>query len=270
MKIQLSHSSGNLILGCQQKYVYYKVDKFDKDSDYEESNALTIGKLFHECLEQTTHELKGFTPSDLRKVFENYDLDFDEHGPLLYAMLATYKDLHEKSGLEVFSMESQISDKDTLGYVDIEMRDSLKGLWVVDVKTAANISYTLYQKLETDRQLNLYLAKKMTDEHVGTKYRVISKPKLKRKEKESFAAYFKRLYKSCKGREYTIHRENMIPEATYETHKDLHRIARSLHKGKKPIRNYNFCEAFFKPCEYWSRCHSRNFTDKSTVTSIEV
>tara|TARA_R110000751_G_scaffold82106_2_gene165323 strand:+ start:181 stop:999 length:819 start_codon:yes stop_codon:yes gene_type:complete len=271
--IQLSYSSSNLVLNCQQKYVHYKVDKVDKDSDFVDSNALKIGSAFHKCLEDTKHVLKGFTPANLKLVVEDHELDFEEHGPLLFAMLAKYKDLHEASGLVCDRVETKLDDKNLLGYVDVHMIDEKSGeLWITDVKTAANISGSLKKRLSQDRQLNLYVSRSLDCGPIaGSKMRVVSKPKLKRKADEKFGAYFKRLYKSCKAHEYTVRREDMEPEKAYEDHVDLAKIARSLHKGKKPTRNYSFCESFFRPCEYWSKCHGgREFSDETKIELLEV
>jgi hypothetical protein len=148
------------------------------------------------------------------------------------------------------------------------MKDSDGKLWIVDIKTAASLNKFLEQRLPRDRQLNLYAAKAKLENLAGCKYRVITKPKLKRKEDESFKAYADRISKSCKAVEYSIPIEAMDPEYSANEFKQLVRIQKGLQKGKEPLRNYGYCESYFRPCEYWSKCHNSKFSDVSKVDVV--
>ena len=92
----------------------------------------------------------------------------------------------------------------------------------------------------------------------GCRYRVVTKPKLKFKATESHSDYVLRIASSAKYHDYVVPIEVMRPSEIFEEHKALHKLALSLHKKKvKPRKNYNYCDSYFRNCEYWSQCHGK-------------
>ena len=266
----LSYSSSNELLSCQQKYVYRKVQKVDRDVDAPmDTLAMDIGSTLHKCLEDCNHDLTGFEVETLFKVMKAYQVP-SEQGPMLWAMLRKYKELHLSSDVTCVSVEEEKKDEDYIGYVDAIMKDRDGGLWITDLKTAAKISPFLTSRLPRDRQLNIYLHKLGKEKFKGCKYRVVTKSTLKRRKDESFDYYSDRVYERIKAVEYTIPIELMTPDEEGERFKDLRNIQVDLWKGKKPIRNFQNCDSYFRPCEYWSKCHGQIYSDEPKITEISI
>lgn len=263
----LSYSSMNEILGCEQKYALRKVLQVEPDEDYsQETDALDVGTVFHSCLEHCQHDLNGFQYPTLVKLIREFDnLDVSVHGPLLWAMLRRYKLLHEDSGLKPVDIELELlSPKEYRGFVDAVMEDD-KGLWITDLKTASFISRFLNSRLISDRQLNLYAyyyekLVKHSKPLLGCRYRVVTKSKLKQKKTESFKEFSNRIFAGINAYEYIIPIEKMNPEVAANTLKKVRTRQKQLHKNSVPIKNFNHCESYFRPCEFWSRCHGKTFT----------
>lgn len=270
----LSYSSSNEILGCEQKYVFRKVQKVSKDEDAPlDTLAMDIGSTIHKCLEDCKHDLNGFDCETLLKEMKNYNVP-EEHGPMLWAMLRKYKVLHERSGLKCPNTEIKLEDEHYLGFIDLVLTDDDGGWWITDLKTAASISKFLPSRLPMDRQLNIYAHKyveKHDEKFKGCRYRVITKAKLKRRQDESFKEFADRNFESITAVEYIIPKDIMLPEEAGEQFNSIRRLQRRLVTGaKKPIRNYNYCDSYFRPCDYWSRCHGENYSAKPRVIEVKV
>lgn len=269
----LSYSSMNEILGCEQKYAFRKVLKVEQDDDYaQETDAMDIGSVMHKCLEDCYHDLTGFKITTLKREIEAYPqtLDFEQHGPLLWAMLRRYKVMHEALGLKAIAVETELtSSGEFKGFVDLVL-DEKDGIWVTDLKTAATISKFLLARLKDDRQLNLYVHyyKKLVKPKkkiLGAKYRVVTKSRLKRKKSETFAAFSNRIYDGIRAYEYTVPADILDTVTAVDAFKAVSKRQKQLHKNAVATRNYGFCESFHRPCEFWSRCHGQNFTAESKV-----
>ena len=85
--VKLSYSSMKLIQSCEQRYAHYKIQNTPKDSDYQESDALGLGKAFHEVLENTNH--KAYDQILINKAMINNKVDLEE-SLLLEIMLKKY------------------------------------------------------------------------------------------------------------------------------------------------------------------------------------
>lgn len=276
---KLSHSSANLLLGCERKYWHHKVKSTPRDIDWKNDTLpLDMGSCFHYCLEHSKHDLNGFNAQKLQSAIDEYEfLDFETHGPLLWAMLKKYKVLHETLNCGVSEIEMKISDDNFVGYMDILLKDK-RGYWISDIKTAAQVSGFLRARLPKDRQLNLYVSKVLdiyghedwTKQLRGCKYRVITKSKTKRKKDEGFKDYADRLFKSIRAVEYEIPLELMDYKAAGEDFENLIKRRNEIWAGAPTSQNYNFCESYFKPCEFWSQCHGRLFSLESKVKEFEA
>jgi len=278
-KDYLSYSSSTTLSACEQKYVYDKIERVKPDSDYEVSSiAFDIGKIFHKILEENRHELGGVKSEEVKKFFSRIyhedlgqDVDFSEHGPLIFAMLRRYKELHEKSGLSAVACEIELSDEKFLGYIDVILKDSTGNWFICDVKTSSRFDSSIVARLHKDRQLNLYAyhSSDIADnyglevsKYRGCLYRVTTKSKANRKGEESFGDFSKRLYKSVNSYQIVVPAEKMDPVETREEFDRLFEVRRRLiSKEIIPNKNFSSCFNYFRPCQFWSRCHNGLYSE---------
>lgn len=284
----LSYSSMSEIFTCEQKYAWRKVMQVSEDTDFEQArDALDVGTIFHKALENTSHSLKGFRYSDLMEIFEqgyedkegeiqSYSLDPEWHGPMIYAMLRRYKNMHEGAGLQVASVECELNYKeDFTGSTDLVLEED-NGYWIADMKTSADPDrYIIAEKLKNDWQLNLYVhfyqkVMKPKKPILGARYRVVQKlaKATKRRSNESVKQFCDRAYGRIKAVEYIIPIEQMNPEAAYETFKKARAKQKALHKNSVPVRNLKNCMDFNRPCPYWSRCHGCEYSESVVEKEI--
>lgn len=273
--LTLSYSSSNLILGCEQKYTYYKVDKVDKDIDAEDSTtAFDIGKAFHQILEDSNHRKPKSITEELAKCTEEYNLD-EQSVALVHAMVLRYLRGTKGNGFEVVKCELKIQNEHLLGFIDLISKREDGGWVIADLKTAKTFYPTTRNALAMNVQLNLYsyfvpeIAEALNlevDKFLGTSYRVTTKPGLKRRKTESYEEYVLRLTEAAKFYDCFIPKEELRPEQFYMQHVRLYETAIELHRGeRKPIKNFNHCSSYFRPCEYWSRCHGKCFTEIEVI-----
>ena len=283
---RLSYSSAKLLQSCSMKYNFYKVANTPKDPDASQNeDAFNIGKAFHQVLENTNHVYNDATlEKELVASCKMYDVE--EHQAMINAMLLKYHKLHIRSGLRAIVNEIQLDNDIFLGYVDSIMRDDVTGKWwVVDLKTAASIYDKTYITLERDVQLSLYAsfaeeiakdAREMGEDldmenFGGVRYRVTSKPKIKRKKNESYGEYVLRIANaaSCRSLDIVIPKERLRPKETYEEHKKLHQLSLDIRSGKvKPVCNYANCFSYFRPCDWFSKCHGGTATEVNNRLEI--
>jgi len=266
---RLSYSSATLLKNCSQKYYYYKVAGVAKDPDAEENyDAFNIGKAFHWVL-----ETNGHTESRLEELLEEACNTFEVQGSksMIHAMLLRYLQVHQESGLEVVHCEFELSTDIFIGFIDVILKDSEGNWWIADLKTASRFSEITAAKLHNDVQLNLYASfSKEIGEYFGldpkkfkgARYRVTTKSVLKQKVDESYYAHVKRTAKNVKSYDIIVPLDKMNPKKTFEEHKELHKDTLKMREGKlKPVKNLSWCDSYFKPCEYWSKCHGCTFTE---------
>jgi hypothetical protein len=276
----LSYSSSTLLLNCEMKYYLKKVAKVEPDSDAPiDTLAMDVGSVLHRCLELCRHDLPGFKVKTLLDVCEEYGIPDDGHQrPMLWGMLRKYKDLHEKVGLRARAVEMELVDPDFVGYVDVILENPESGeWWITDLKTAASVSKFLRSRLHKDRQLNIYAEKiaRMADYDLkgfrGCRYRVVTKTKIKAREGESFSKTSDRMYKSVRAYDFAIPLEALDPKTEGKHFDSLRKRQVSLWKGtRKPVRNLTYCEAYYRPCEYWSQCHGSEFSAEPKVVEVSV
>jgi hypothetical protein len=271
----LSHSSGNEILGCEQKYVYRKVQKVQRDNDApRDTLALDLGKALHACLEDCHHDLTGFPKSQLRTKMADEGVPESQFS-LLWAMLGRYRDLHQESELDCVVVEAPIRSANFIGYIDAVMEKDNKW-WIVDVKTASMLNKFLPQILPRDKQLNLYYGFFEPETYGldwenfgGCRYRVVTKSKLKRKKDDNDTLYSERMYKNIQAVEYVIPKEAMRPDLAVEEFDKLRLRQKQLWElPQRAKKNYNNCVSYFRPCEYWSKCHGTEYSSEPKVEEI--
>ena len=275
---QLSYSSATLLKNCSQKYYYHKVaEDISKDPDAEENyDAFNVGKAFHWVMEENMH-----TDEDLVELLEKAcnTFEVEDHQALIHAMLLRYLQVHTKSGLTAVFCELQLNTPEFLGFIDIVLEDKATGeWWIGDLKTASRFSEVKVTSLRNDVQLNLYasfapwIAAELdldVAKFRGARYRVTTKATLKRKVRESYYEYVRRLAKSVKSYDVVIPIEEMCPQDTFGEHLRLHAITMKMREGTvKPQKNLSYCDSFFKPCEYWSQCHGKTYSEMNG--SLEI
>jgi len=283
----LSNSGMNRYAACPMKaYLYSTKAEIDSDSD-PDTLPLQIGKTFHDVLEKTLHDRSKFKMSILSKAAEENGPDLELRDiDLIYVYLMGYYELHEKSGLRVVKVELKIETEDFLGYLDVILVDP-QGFWyIADMKVLATVSPQLVAALHRDQQLNLYASKIGQILHAlpelkfghfaGVMYRVVQKSKANRKETETLEEFDNRLRVKMGSRKVKFYQLLVKPEGLdvkyfKSLHKHYYKRASEmmLTKPENPLRNYKSCYDYFRPCEYWSRCHSKNFTEcQANFTTI--
>jgi len=278
----LSPSSLSLYQGCARKYFLKKIAKVDIDPDAEESTEpFDVGKAFHQCLEDTKHELAGFSYADCKKVVvDKYKLDESTHLPMIFAMLGKYKSVHEKSGLKAIACEICIDTPEFYGFVDVVLQDQDGGWWLGDNKTASSYSPSIIPGLPRHQQLNLYaahapyIAAKLCLDlaaYKGCRYLITTKSKIARKKGEETKSYIARLSESVKSLDIVLPAAAMAPEVAYSVHAEVvAKIKKSKGKEADYAPNFGNCFSYFRNCEMFSRCHGRTATEIGKDKSLAV
>lgn len=265
----LSYSSAALLKNCSQKYYWYKVKQVARDADSDQdTTALDVGSAFHYVLEHSGHTDKDIG-KHLTVACKEYNCE--DQKALINAMVLKYLKAHKKSGLSVVQCEFEISDEVFLGYVDVVLSDEQGFWWIADLKTASRFSDITAAALHNNVQLNLYahysaeIAKHLKldpDKFQGTRYRVTTKSKLKRKVTESHVDLVRRIYHAIESYDVAVPVALMNPQETFDNHMRLYHQALKLKSGEiKPSKNLSYCDSFFKPCEYFSQCHGYTFSE---------
>lgn len=276
----LSPSSYNLYSSCQRKYYLRKIAKVPIDPDAsDDTEALRLGKAFHKCLEITWHELTGFTFARMAEVIAEYNLDPDVHYPLVFAMLASYKKMHEKSKLAVAAVEVQVSTPSFFGFVDVVLQDVDGGFWLGDMKTASTFQQSLMPSILYHPQINLYAAyagyladmlKLDPAKYRGCRYRLTTKSKLLQKSGEPVEKYLARLRLAVKSYDFIMPAARMNPGKFLELHRAAFKKTHAADATEADFApNYSACNAFFRGCEVWSHCHNSHFTAAQNLEVIE-
>jgi len=273
----LSYSSASLLLNCEERYVHHKIKETPHDSDIKEDNdSLIFGTAFHTILEQTKH-----TSENIKEVFESVAAGYGFDSAtrcLLEACIFSYLTKHKNNPYKVLACELEIKTEEFIGYVDAVAVNDVGEWIIVDLKTASRIFGQLDKKLPDDFQLNIYtyyrqqladLLSLDVNKFMGCSYRVTVKGKigLRSSPSESLLnvspGYSEKLLKSCESHDYFIPFEDLSPEKFGQMHRVLHQKSLLLRNGKlDPTKNYGNCEAYFRPCPFWSNCHKFKYSDE--------
>lgn len=255
---------------CEQKYHHYKVTKTPNDSDYQESDALGLGKAFHSVLERTLHQ--DYNDTLIIEAMTENNVDPSEKD-LLTVMLKKYVEFRKASGIKVIKCELPLGTSMYTGFIDYIAIQGNK--WYIgDLKTTGRHDENILSQLPLDAQLNLY-ANFADDLYIavpslvgkvfsGCLYSQIIKSK---------AQTYSGLEKGVKVVETFVPIEAMNPELIWSLFNEVHDRAKELHAGEAPRKNFSSCFNFFSPCPYFSQCHGNTFTNNKTkvkVTTIET
>jgi hypothetical protein len=267
---RLSHSSANTLRSCEQKYVHYKVLGANPDPDYTESDALSVGKAFHYIQEQSRHEKTRLADYiEYCKTSEDIKLPEDKAG-LVAGMCKAYWAFHAQSGTKIVDVEYKISTDHVVGYIDAITLDDQGKWYIEDLKCYKGFYPSSVVGLSRDQQLNLYAYhaadiaktyKLRLRDFGGAGLRIVTKSSAKQKGTEGLRHYSDRLAKLIKIYRVIVPAEDLDPEAAMAEHENLQLIANNLHaQAYEPSRNYGSCLNYFSPCQYWSKCYGKTYT----------
>lgn len=278
--MRISYSSSNTFQGCNRKFFHEKVRKTPADPDYEDNTtALRLGKAFHQVLELALHKKERLKKEFFQSAFDDNDILSDTERGYIRAMVHKYLQLHVASQLEVRVVEVEVGNDDYIGFVDAIMYDSNGNWWIVDLKTAARLNGSLLSRLSRDPQLNVYahfrgqIARMLSldaDKFAGVRYRVTTKPTIKMSAKESFTDFTKRCFDRVESYDIGIPARELNPDGVYAHFMQLlDRMNEVAEMDEEKIpQNFTYCETYFKPCPFWSRCYGRTFTDAAAQYKI--
>lgn len=281
MSLRISYSGSNTLLGCERRFYYEKVKKVDYDPDYvDNSHALRMGKAFHQILEECSHGEIRCTNKIIEKALYDNEIDSQTDKYSLIAMVKKYIPLHRKSGLRCVAIETEVGNgEDYIGYIDAIMVDREGGWWIVDLKTAGQLSPSLLSRLCNDPQLNLYsnFIDQLSGTHglevekfLGVRYRVTTKAKIKLGSKETPEQFVSRVMDRIESFDIGIPASDLDPKGAYSRLMSLLERARGLETKEESeiTQNFSNCESYFKPCPYWSNCYGATFTAAKDKYSI--
>jgi hypothetical protein len=254
---------------CEQKYAHYKVNNTPKDADHEESDALGLGKAFHQVLEKTLH--KDYNDILILEAMVEHNVDPSDKD-LLTIMLKKYVEFRKASGIRVVHCELALATPEYNGFIDaIAVQGD--SWFILDLKTAARHDENILSRLPLDPQLNLYahFAEELyiaVPEIAGKRFAGC----LYSQTTKSKAGTIKGLEAGVKVFEMFIPVESMQPEVIWSLFNEMHNRALEIHAGEAPKKNFSACFNYFKPCEYFSQCYGKTFTDnkyKVTLNTID-
>lgn len=258
MSVKLSYSSMTTLQSCEQKYHHYKVVASPVDADYVESDALGLGKAFHGVLEKSKHTTA--TQESILECMDEFKVDISDKD-LLTVMLNKYLDFRKLSGVKVVKCELPLGTSIYNGFIDYI---AIKGdEWFIgDLKTAARHDENILSRLPLDPQLNLYayFAEGLSlavpeiegKRFAGCLYTQVTKSK---------AGTMKGLENGVKIYETFVPIEAMNPQLVFSLFSEVHDRAVELHAGQAPRKNFSSCFNYFSPCQYFSQCHGKTFTE---------
>jgi hypothetical protein len=280
MSLRISYSSSNTFQGCNRRFYYRKVKEVTPDPDYEENTtALRLGKAFHQVLEDAFHRKDKLSGAIFQKSFNDNDILSDTERSHIRAMVHRYLVLHQRSGLSVVAVELEIGNDKYLGYIDAIMSDKNGNWWIVDLKTASRLNESLLSRLSRDPQLNVYsyfvpkiaeTLKLNESQFMGVRYRVTTKPTIKLNKKESVTEFVKRCYERIESYDIGVPADELTPELVYSQMMNLLSKMNNLEfmKEEEIPQNFTYCESYFRPCPYWSRCYGNTYTQAADQHKI--
>lgn len=278
----LSYSSFTEYSACPRKYYLRKIKKVEIDSDADASTeAMDTGKYFHRVLEVTNHDLAGFTFKKCAEVGREFGIEDEDTVCLVFAMVSRYKVLHEKTNLKVLACEVVIDAPGFYGVIDLVLQDSEGLIWITDLKTAATFQQSTVQSVTSHTQLLLYSRHYDLIAHAagvkdkpfgGVRLRTTTKSKLQRKPDESIQDYIARMAKGIKSNDVVVPASLLKNiDSVYEQHQRANEIISkaTIDDEKNFPPNFSSCMMFFRPCNYWQKCHGYLYTEAPKVEVVE-
>lgn len=253
--MKLSKTSLGEYVSCQRKFWHSRVKKTDKDCDYKIGKALLIGRAYAECQEIFRGDVKAMTSAEIIRICERNDLDVTAAAQIM-AMLRCY--FSNVSNEEVEKCEVWLEHPTLTGRLDKIVRREEKR-FILEEKTASEINQAqLSATLPTDPQLCLYASCAEQFEVEGIIYRVVRKPKERRKKEESWQEYTQRC--TCEFLELRFAFDELDIKGCLEQFEAAHAEITAKKDESEFLCNKQNCVTFGAACAWYSRCHGKEYT----------
>lgn len=274
----LSYSSMSEFKGCERRYFYRKVARYPTDEDYNDNQIhFAVGKAFHGVQEDTLHEYANLTSEAkmkvLRKNCKQYEVKDVDNISVVGALAEIYSRYHLASKSKIIGCEPKIQTDNFLGFVDAVAQND-QGWFIIDLKTSGQRVENQAPLMAQNVQLNLYafyrdklaeMYNLKNSDFLGVSYRNTLKPKIKRKPQELSTDYIDRLVDSGKifTTDFFVPIKNLDPTAHMLSLVNTHtQIQEKLKYGEGRFhRNFGNCMSYFKPCQFFSRCHGKTYSE---------
>lgn len=287
----LSHSSGNKYLSCQYQYACEKIYQLPYDEDIEEdTKALRWGKTVHSVMEWTEWAGKNFTrplhaqaleeQGFMRELPSGKKVCTDDQ--VAYATFAAVVSLYEyvkKQKLKTIKCEFEINFPYLYGFIDSIVVDAKGYWWIRDLKTASSCqTQKLKVTVRKNKQINLYALPEVVDaicdefgldkeKFAGCLYTVVNKTKAVPKSGESLEDFAKRT--KPKVTEFAIKATDLDPEEAKKVHMQMIEDMVEIRSGRKePIKNFEACYEWNRPCPFWSKCRGKSYTEELNIVDV--
>jgi hypothetical protein len=280
---QLSHSTGQVVLACEFKFHRLKVLRRPPDADIgEDTYALRFGSAVHHVMEHSLHSHVNYRKELIIEAMEEYELEADDFYKIYACCQSLYKE-SLASGLTIVGCEHSVSSATAFGFVDAVGVDSKGRWWIMDLKTTGQWKPLLPLRLRRDPQLSVYSAHAQSlaiklglsmEMFAGVVYRAVTKSRIQPQRGEKLSAYAARA--KCQVHSVIIPLQQLQAAAVFAEHNKVRSRAEKIISGEIPesdlIRNYSQCIEWNRPCECWSECYGKSYTEcvaETMVSSLE-
>lgn len=255
-----SHSRINCFKLCPKQYEYKYIKHLYPLSD---NNNLMLGNILHKGI-----ELKSIP--QLLNYIEELNITPNESTETLVTLaLAMVEAYFKKYGYNEivknelhFEFPFEENDFKLHGYIDgiIEEPD---GYWLLEIKTASIINKDYIDKLMFNDQISRYMYAvkngfvedfKLDKPLLGIKYRIIKKPMIRQKQKETIVEFRNRLIEKLQEEEYMIELLlNRTDEEIMECIRDTAEDIITMKTAGRFTKTLSACSTYGR-CPYMELC----------------
>jgi hypothetical protein len=273
MLMLLSVSSRQTYVSCQRKFWHEKINKTTPDVDYLTPSYFLFGRAFEQCLEEFSYQAGNMKTEKIIEIANKNGLNSDSDIAKIMACLREYFSKYYSTNI----IKSQVYVKNEAihGYIDAISHEG-DYFWLIENKTASDISSTIALDIVNDPQVNLYLSQIHTLSNIfdvskfkGVDYRVIKKPIQKMGKKETMLEFTQRC--KCDSLNLKIEKEKFNTKMVL----DMFAISVTEIHAKKNMnefmQNTRECVQFKKySCPFYSQCHDGLFTNISSDSDENI
>jgi hypothetical protein len=256
-KMKHSKSSKAEYLSCQRKYWHSRIKKTDTDPDYRKGKALNFGSAFADCQELFRQDWRLMTTQDVIRIVEKNNLGVTEAAQMMACLRIYFANIPD--GEKVEKVEAWIEHPLLIGRLDkIATRKDGKR-YILEDKTSSEINQAVLSvTLKTDPQLCAYASAAKQFDAEGIIYRVVQKPKEKRKKEESWLEYTQRC--KCEFLELQFAFEELEIDACIREFEAFDAEVSAKKTESEFMCNKQNCVSFGSACAWYSRCHGVTYT----------
>lgn len=277
----LSHSSKNTYLECQRKYWHQNMCKTPKDVDYITPDYFKFGRAFEQCLETFEYDFHNMLTDDIIEICHHNEIHEELHIGKMLACVRGY--FASWPTTKIISMQVAFDKMLTQninynGRIDGLIEDEQRDMWILENKTASEISPTLDMELKHDSQLCLYVAELKQiaaicnvdpARIIGVDYRAVVKPKERLKKNEDFLTFSAR----CSIKSFN----SKIRISSFDSDDiiaNLQNVATEIDNKKTEnefLQNFRNCVQHKKySCAYFSRCNGKCFSEANVADDSNI